>query len=139
VTVMSLNQVERAFLAAHRLGRLATIGPDGGPQVKPVGHTYNEQLGTVDIYGFNMAQSAKYRNVERQPLVALEVDDPAAVGPEAAQFLEIRGVAETVTGDAPPFPGGAAEIIRVHPRRVLGLNVDPDQPGLQVRDIGAEV
>ena len=91
---MALNQVEQKFLAAHRLGRLATIGPDGGPQVKPVGVAYNEELGTLDIYGFNMAQSAKYRNVERQPLVALEVDNPAGVGAEA-QFLEIRGMAET--------------------------------------------
>ena len=135
---MALNQVEQKFLAAHRLGRLATIGPDGGPQVKPVGVAYNEELGTLDIYGFNMAQSAKYRNVERQPLVALEVDNPAGVGAEA-QFLEIRGVAETVTGGNAPFPGGAAEIIRIHPRRVLGLNVDPDQPGLVTRDEGAAV
>ena len=135
---MALNQVEQKFLAAHRLGRLATIGPDGGPQVKPVGVAYNDELGTLDIYGFNMAQSAKYRNVERQPLVALVVDNPTGVGPEA-QFLEIRGVAETATGQSAPFPGAPAEIIRIRPRRVLALNVDPGQPGLRTRDLGAAV
>jgi pyridoxamine 5'-phosphate oxidase family protein len=135
---MALTPAEQKFLAQHRLGRLATIGPDGGPQVKPVGFAYNDELGTVDIYGHNMAQSAKYRNVGRQPLVALVVDNPTGVGPQA-QFLEIRGVAETATGQSPPFPGAPAEIIRIHPRRVLGLNVDPGQPGLQTRDLGAAV
>jgi pyridoxamine 5'-phosphate oxidase family protein len=133
---MALTQAEQKFLAQHRLGRLATIGPDGGPQVKPVGFAYNDDLGTVDIYGHNMAQSAKYRNVGRQPLVALVVDNPTGVGPEA-QFLEIRGRAETTTGHAAPFPGAPAEIIRIHPHRVLGLNVDPDQPGLSTRDLEA--
>jgi pyridoxamine 5'-phosphate oxidase family protein len=42
-----------------------------------------------------MAQSAKYRNVARQPLVALVVDDASGVGPANVQFLEIRGEAET--------------------------------------------
>jgi pyridoxamine 5'-phosphate oxidase family protein len=135
---MALTQAEQKFLARHRLGRLATIGPDGGPQVKPVGFAYHDELGTVDIYGYNMAASAKYRNVARQPLVALVVDNPTAFGAEA-QFLEIRGVAETATGQAPPFPGAPTEIIRIHPRRVLGLNVDPDQPGLVTRDLGAGV
>ena len=135
---MALTQAEQKFLAQHRLGRLATIGPDGGPQVKPVGFAYNDELGTVDIYGHNMARSAKYRNVGRQPLVALMVDNPAGVGPEA-QFLEIRGRAETTTADAAPFPGAPAEIIRIHPHRVLGLNVDTDRPGLSTRDLEAVV
>ncbi len=45
------------------LGRLATIRPDGAPQVSPVGFTYNEELGTIDIFGYNMSRSAKYRNI----------------------------------------------------------------------------
>ncbi|HEY1671106.1 MAG TPA: PPOX class F420-dependent oxidoreductase [Streptosporangiaceae bacterium] len=133
---MSLTQAEQKFLAGHRLAMLATVGPDGGPQNKPVGYAYNDELGTIDIYGLNMAQSAKYRNVARQPLVALVVDNPSGVGPEA-QFLEIRGQAETTTAEAPPFPGASAEIIRIHPRRVVALSIDPDQPGLRTRDLGA--
>ncbi len=92
---MSLTQAEQKFLAGHRLAMLATVGPDGGPQNKPVGYAYNDELGTIDIYGLNMAQSAKYRNVARQPLVALVVDDASGVGSANVQFLEIRGQAET--------------------------------------------
>jgi pyridoxamine 5'-phosphate oxidase family protein len=133
---MSLTQAEQKFLAGHRLAMLATVGPDGGPQNKPVGYAYNDELGTIDIYGLNMAQSAKYRNVARQPLVALVVDNPSGVGPEA-QFLEIRGQAETTRAEAPPFPGASAEIIRIHPRRIVALNIDLDQPGLRTRDLEA--
>ena len=125
------------FLAGHRLAMLATVGPDGGPQNKPVGYAYNDELGTIDIYGLNMGQSAKYRNVARQPRVALVVDEASGVGPANVQFLEIRGQAETTTAEAPPFPGASAEIIRIHPRRVVALNIDPDQPGLRTRDLGA--
>ena len=134
---MSLTQAEQKFLAGHRRAMRPTVGPDGGPQNKPVGFAYNDELGTIDIYGLNMAQSAKYRNVARQPLVALVVDAATGAGPGNVQFLEIRGVAETVTAPSAPFPGASAEIIRIHPRRVIALNIDPDQPGLRTRDVAA--
>ena len=133
---MALTATEEAFLAGHRLGRLATIGPGGGPQVKPVGFAYHRELGTIDISGFNMAQSAKYRNVRRHPEVAFVVDTGAPAGFTDAHFLEIRGVAEAVAGQVPSFPDAAAEIIRIHPRRVIGFNIDPEQPGLSIRDVG---
>ena len=40
-------------------GRLATIQPDGTPQNSPVGFTYNEALGTIDIAGYRMSKSQK--------------------------------------------------------------------------------
>jgi PPOX class F420-dependent enzyme/OxyR family protein/uncharacterized protein (TIGR02246 family) len=136
VAGMALTATEEAFLAGHRLGRLATIGPGGGPQVKPVGFAYNRELGTIDISGFNMAQSAKYRNVQRHPEVAFVVDTGAGAGFTDVHFLEIRGVAEAVAGQVPSFLDAAAEIIRIHPRRVIGFNIDPERPGLSIRDVG---
>ena len=44
---------------------------------------------------------------------------------EGAHFLEIRGTAEAVIGRASADGHLAAEIIRIHPRRVLAYNVDP--------------
>jgi pyridoxamine 5'-phosphate oxidase family protein len=134
---MTLTQAEQRFLASQRHGRLATIAPDGTPQVKPVGFSYNSELGTLDIAGMNMAHSAKYKNVRSNPNVAFVADDVPAPerGAAGVRFLEIRGAAETVTG----WPGAdghlAPEIIRIHPRRVLAYNVDPDRPGLETRDI----
>jgi PPOX class F420-dependent enzyme/OxyR family protein/uncharacterized protein (TIGR02246 family) len=136
VAGMALTPTEEAFLAGHRLGRLATIGPGGGPQVKPVGFACNRELGTIDISGFNMAQSAKYRNVQRHPEVAFVVDTGAGAGFTDVHFLEIRGVTEAVAGQVPSFPDAAAEIIRIHPRRVIGFNIDLERPGLSIRDVG---
>ena len=36
----------------------------------------------------------------------------------------------------PSVPDAAAEIIRIHPRRVIGFNIDPELPGLSIRDVG---
>jgi pyridoxamine 5'-phosphate oxidase family protein len=140
---MTLTDEEQRFLSAQPLGRLATVGPDGAPQVKPVGFRYNEQLGTIDISGYNMAQSAKYKNVQHNPAVAFVVDDRPDGGLEATRFLEIRGTAEAVPGAAADFDAHSGqtepglvigpEIIRIHPGRVLGYNLDPAHPGLHTR------
>jgi pyridoxamine 5'-phosphate oxidase family protein len=135
---MTLTDTEARFLAGHRHGRLATVARGGGPQVKPVGFLYNAELGTIDISGFSMGQSAKYRNVRRNPDVAFVVDDALGEGPAGMRFLEIRGVAEALTDQAPPGPGLAPEIIRIHPRRVLGFNIDPGRPGFGARDVQAD-
>lgn len=131
---MTLTDAEQAYLGSQTTVSLATIGPDGGPQVKPVGVRYNSETGTVDVYGFNMASSAKYRNVQRNNLVALSADDVRGKLPEGARFLEIRGTAETATGQT-PWDGTPADIIRIHPTRVISGNVEPGKTGIQARDI----
>ena len=134
---MILTDAEGRFLARQPLGHLATIGPDGTPQVKPLGFTWNADLGTIDIAGFNMGGSAKYRNIRANPQVALVVDEVTEQSMEGAHFLEIRGTAEAVVGRASDDGHLAAEMIRIHPRRVVAYNVDPEQPGLQTRSVGA--
>ena len=108
--------------------------------------SYNQDLGTIDIAGMNMARSAKYKNVQSNPTVAFVADDEPAPerGAAGVRFLEVRGVAETVTATPEGSQASAddhlaPEIIRIHPRRVLAFNVDPDRPGLQVRDIDGAV
>jgi pyridoxamine 5'-phosphate oxidase family protein len=93
---MPLTEAEIEYLEAQRLGRLATIQPDGSPQVKPVGFRYNADLGTIDIAGFRMSVSQKFRNVSRDGRAALVVDDIASTQPWRVRFLEIRGAAEAV-------------------------------------------
>jgi pyridoxamine 5'-phosphate oxidase family protein len=132
---MSLTRAEQEFLTRQPRGYLATIGPNATPQVKPLGFTYNSVLGTIDITGFNMGASAKYRNIQASPRVAFVVDDVTEETMEGAHFLEIRGVAEAVTGTVTADAHLAKEIIRIHPRRVVAFNVDPEQPGLQTRQV----
>ena len=129
---MTFADAETGYLASQRLGRLATIGPDGSPQVKPVGFHYNPQLGTIDVTGFNMATSQKFRNVRRNGQAALVVDDIASASPWRVRFVEIRGTAEAI-----PAPGGSAglndkALIRIHPTRILSFGVEepPQEPHL---------
>ena len=135
---MTFTSAEVRFLARQTRCHLATLGPKGTPQVKPLGFTYNPTLGTIDMTGFNMSQSAKYRNVQINPNVAFVVDEVTANTMEGAHFLEIRGVAETTTGTHDLEGHLAPEIIRIHPRRILSFNVDPDNPGFQTRDVEPE-
>src|SRR5258707_15599923 len=93
---MPLTRAEIDYLEVQQLGRLATIQPDGSPQVKPVGFRYNPELATIDIGGFRMSASQKFRNVSRDGRAALVVDDIASTQPWRVRFLEIRGIAEAV-------------------------------------------
>ena len=47
------------------------------------------------------------------------IDDAVGPGVAGTRFLEIRGEAEQ-----------AAELIRIHPRRLVSWNLDADSPGL---------
>ena len=105
--------------------------------MKPVGFTYDADLGTVDISGFNMAQSAKFHNIKSNPKVAFVVDDILFEAMEGVRFLEVRGEAEAVTVPAPADSHLAPQIIRIHPRRGVSFNIDPDNPGFQARDVQA--
>jgi pyridoxamine 5'-phosphate oxidase family protein len=40
--------------------------------------------------------------------------------------LEIRGTAEALTGPPPANPRMSAEIIVIHPRRIIGWGMGPD-------------
>jgi pyridoxamine 5'-phosphate oxidase family protein len=133
---MLMTDAEKRFLTRQPRGHLSTIGADGSPQVKPLSFTYNAVLGTIDISGFNMGRSAKYRNIRSNPHVAFVVDEVTEDTMEGAHFLEIRGIAEAVAGPAPADAHLAPEIIRIHPRRLIAFNVDPENPGLQTRDVG---
>jgi pyridoxamine 5'-phosphate oxidase family protein len=132
---MTFSDAEVRFLSRQPRGHLATLGPNRIPQVKPLGFTYNSTLGTIDITGFNMGASAKYRNVQTNPSVAFVVDEVTQESMEGSHFLEIRGVAETALGTHDPQGHLAPEIIRIHPRRIISFNVDPDHPGFAARDV----
>jgi len=132
---MTFTAAETQFLARQTRGHLATVGPNGAPQVKPLGFAFNPTLDTIDITGFNMAASAKYRNIQSDPHVAFVVDEVTGESMEGVHFLEIRGVAETAIGTHDPQGHLAPEIIRIHPRRIVSFNVDPAHPGFESRDV----
>ena len=102
---MTFKPYEIDFMRATALGRLATIQPNGTPQVSPVGFSYNDELGTIDIAGYRMSSSQKYRNIARNDKVAFVVDDIASRDPWRVRCLEIRGTAEQAEVSSRPRRG----------------------------------
>ena len=121
---MPFTQDEVGYLAAQRLGRLATVQPDGTLQVSPVGFSYNADLGVIDIGGYNMAASRKYRNVADNGRVAFVVDDIASVRPWRVRCLEIRGTGEAIGAPVDSAAGMDGPIIRIHPQRIISFGID---------------
>jgi len=117
---------EIAYLAGQRLGRLATVQEDGTLQVSPVGFSYNPDTETIDIRGYNLAQSQKYRNIGHNGRAAFVVDDVPSVDPWRVRCVEIRGVAEAIDEQGSP-------LIRIHPKRIISFGIDePDTEAHQL-------
>ena len=132
---MTFTALEIEFMKQADLGRLATVQPDGTPQNSPVGFTYNDSLGTIDISGYEMAKSRKFRNLAVNDRVAFVVDDITSHDPWRVRCLEIRGTATQAEAD------GAA-IIRVTPRKVISFGIDdqktePHDLVVHVRNVAA--
>ena len=129
---MAFTQDELDYLAEQRLGRLATQQKDGTLQVNPVGFSYNKELGTIDIGGFNMTRSRKYRNVAANGRAAFVVDDIVSVSPWRVRCLEIRGTAEVVEDPDP--------LIRLTPTHLISFGLDkadvaPHEMVANIRDV----
>jgi pyridoxamine 5'-phosphate oxidase family protein len=60
--------------------------------------------------------------------VAFVVDDIASYQPWKVRCLEIRGHAEALTNQTAPIPGFSAEIIRIHPDRILSFGLEETTP-----------
>ncbi|MEU8347371.1 PPOX class F420-dependent oxidoreductase [Spirillospora sp. NPDC048832] len=129
---MSLTDIEREYLSTQRLGRLATVGPKGDPQNNPVGFSYNAETGTIDIRGWHLAKSRKYRNLRDNDQVAFVVDDLASVQPWKVRGVEIRGRAEPAVTEGPQ---GGDDVIRIYPGVVFSWGLDPDAEGMTKRTI----
>jgi pyridoxamine 5'-phosphate oxidase family protein len=138
---MSFKPHEVEFMRGTPLGRLATIQPNGTLQNSPVAFSYNDDLGTIDILGFRMSKSQKYRNIGSNPTVALVVDDIVSYDPWRVRCLEIRGTAEQVQlSEAPTAPNGDqldTAIIRIVPRRIIGFGIDDTETDPHLVEVDA--
>lgn len=101
---------------SRRLGRLATIGPDGTPHVVPVGIFHEPTRDVIDITGRDLEKTKKFRDVERSGRAAVVVDDLASEDPWLPRGIEIRGRAEAIRW---PMPR-----IRIHPERIVSWGLE---------------
>src|ERR1700722_10436606 len=95
------TSAQKRYLKSQRLGRLATLRPDGSLQNNPVGFSFDEQSGTFEVRGFNMGGSQKYKNVVANGQVAFVVDDLETTDPWKPRMVEVRGTGEGIPADDP--------------------------------------
>jgi PPOX class probable F420-dependent enzyme len=132
VTTQSKSIIPPAFedlLSKKGFAHLATLGPEGEPRSQPMWYDWDGQ----NILLTHTKARVKYRNLQRDPRVALSIADPD----DPYRYLEIRGVVESIQDDPErklidslsrkylgkdPFPshrpGDERVIIRIRPTRV---------------------
>lgn len=128
------TEAELEYLQSQRLGRLATINQRGEPQVAAVGFRYNPELDTIDIGGYDMANSQKFRNIARNGLASLLVDD--VLPPWKTRSIEIRGHAQALlAGGKSIGPNVSPALIRITPRRIIAWDATIDPPTGSKRNV----
>ncbi|MFI0899580.1 PPOX class F420-dependent oxidoreductase [Streptomyces sp. NPDC020983] len=122
-TRTELDDSELAYLRSQRLGRLATVDAKGRPQANPVGYFLRPD-GTIDIGGYSMGATKKWRNVAANAYVSLVVDDIASVQPWRVRGVEVRGTAEQVVGPHDLGAHMSPELIRITPYAVISWGLE---------------
>jgi pyridoxamine 5'-phosphate oxidase family protein len=122
MVMRSFSADERAWLASQRLGRLATVSPDGVVGNAPVTYFVRSD-DTIDIGGMRMGATKKFRNVKAGSRVAFVVDIVDTSAGWDPIYLEIRGTAEALSDVEPPADGFSREIIRIHPDWIRSFNL----------------
>jgi pyridoxamine 5'-phosphate oxidase family protein len=94
------SQKETEYLRSQRLARIATAASSssGGsiqPDVVPVGFDFDGEYFYVS--GMNLIKSTKYKNVQKNPKVALVIDDLNSVNPWEPRGIRVYGTADVVT------------------------------------------
>jgi len=107
----------RYLTGGVQLGRIATVGVDGTPHVVPVGWIYNAASDTIDIGGYELERSKKFRDVARTGRAAIVIDDLKSTDPWRPRGVEARGHAEALAFPTP--------LIRIHPERIVSWGLAP--------------
>jgi pyridoxamine 5'-phosphate oxidase family protein len=108
---MAFTDEELSYLKSQPLARLATVGPDGQPDVVPVGFEYDGTYFYVG--GIDPANTRKVRNVQAgNEQIALVIDDLVTTNPWSPRFLRVYGTADVVDRDG-QFGGGV--YLRIKP------------------------
>jgi len=120
------------LLASKALAHIATVGPKGEPQTSPVWFDWD---GTHLRFSQTTTRQ-KYRNLEREPRIAISIVDPA----NPYRYIEIRGTVERLDPD-PDFafinqmskkylgvdqyqghqPGDVRMVVVVHPTHTVQM------------------
>ena len=140
----TFTAAEIEYLRSRPLARLATVGADGRPRVKPVGFLLDPDTDELVVGGYagsGMATSRKFRDVLATGFVAVVVDDVATPDPWTPRGVEVRGRAEArIAGGAEVGKRLGASFdfdpawILVRPTRIVSWGIDGSSYDVSARD-----
>lgn len=116
---MSFTDAELAYIAEQPLARIATVAPDGQPDVVPVGFQFD---GThFWISGYAPTKTRRTRNVQAgNDKVAFVIDDLAPGRHWAPRSLRVYGTVEL----AEMPPGSGQLVMKITPTTSWSMNLD---------------
>jgi pyridoxamine 5'-phosphate oxidase family protein len=118
---MSFTEEEIAYLQTQRLARIATVSPNGQPDVMPVGYQFDGSY--LYVGGMNPVKTRKFRNVRAgNTKVALVIDDLVSVHPWTVRGLRIYGNADLVVRQEGQF--GPGHYLRITPTVSWSWNLE---------------
>jgi len=126
---------ELDYLAGQRLGRIATVGPDGQPHVVPTSFRYNPKHDAIDVGDLRMSQTKKTRDVQRTGRASIVIDD--VLPPWQPRMIEVRGTAAVI-----PSGGKALNerfedtVVRIRPTRIISIGIESEEMGTNARSVG---
>jgi pyridoxamine 5'-phosphate oxidase family protein len=127
---------ELDYLASQRLGRIATVGPDGQPHVVPTSFRYNAEHDAIDVGGLRMSQTKKLRDVQRTGRASIVIDD--VLPPWQPRMIEIRGTAAVLPIGGKAFGDRFEDtIVRIQPTRIISFGIGPGEAGIRARSVPA--
>jgi pyridoxamine 5'-phosphate oxidase family protein len=119
----AFTEKEIEYLAGQRLGRIATVGPDGQPHVVPTSFRYNAENDAIDVGGLRMSQTKKLRDVQRTGRASIVIDD--VLPPWQPRMIEVRGSASVVPSGGKAFGEQFEDtIVRIQPTRIIAFGID---------------
>jgi pyridoxamine 5'-phosphate oxidase family protein len=111
------------YMGSQRLGRLATLGENGQPDVTPVGFEVVD--GEIFVGGIFMAQTRKYKNLRAgRQNVAIVIDDMISWDPPKPRGIRVYGKGEVVERTGMYGPG---TYIKITPTVSWSWNVEDEE------------
>lgn len=128
------TSAEIEYFAGQRLGRIATVGPDGQPHVVPTSFRYNADEDAIDVGGMRMSTTKKVRDVRHAGRAAIVVDD--VLPPWQPRMIEVRGTAEVVDSGGKALGDNFEDtVVRIRPRRIISYGVNPGEQSMNARSV----
>lgn len=116
---MSFTDNEITYLNTQKLARVATVAPDGQPDVVPVTFEFDDTH--FWIGGLNPTRTRRTRNIQAgNDKVALIVDDLAPGGGWKPRYVRVYGTTELIERPA----GTGTLIMKITPEVSWSINLD---------------